>query len=339
MEMKQIVKMSKPALSIGNQHVVMTKTVNCANGIKVVNKGKIENEVLIQGDLVNLTLPSGILFFGGTSLELDGRTVLGRAGQSLSICVVLDGELDFSYGERSFKVRAEGGMAQAVAVRLKHGTAFTRTLKLNQHIKKLHLVLTPEWFKLQGTALSQLPLAQLQAHLSSFNWQPSSEVVTVINQFFNHSLADWQVAFSAERLASLILQQMLEALATEKPLMPEPTLLDHKKLHHNNPIGLVVNYLEAQLHNDINLTELAHNQAMSVSSLQRKFKAEFGITIAFYIKERRLEQVMAGIKSGHITCIAEAAYQSKYQHTSNFVTAFKKKFAVTPGELIQHYQG
>ena len=336
MKIEQTGKSSNKGVVVGAQHIAMTEVVN---GTQIINRGKIKNEVLIKGKLVNLKLPSGILLFGGSTLEQDSRTVLGRAGQSLSICLVLEGKLNFSYGDSAFELQGKEGKAHAVAVRLKHGIPFTRTLKLNQHIKKLHIVLTPEWFTLQGCQLQGLPLARLQTHLAAFYWTPSTDVVMAINNFFIEELPEWQIAFSAERIVSLILQQMLKLLVENNSLSNSDTEVEnHDKPHNNKAIGLVVNYLEEQLHNDINLTELAYSQAMSMSSLQRKFKAEFGVTIAVYIKARRLEHVMAGIKSGQINCVAEAAYQAKYQHSSNFVTAFKKKFAVTPGELMQRYK-
>jgi len=342
MKMNQTLPISGEIKTVASKHIAMTQVINCAGESKIINKGKINNEILLQGKLVNLKLPSGILLFGGRTIEQDSRTVLGRAGQSLSICVVLAGSLSFSYGDRSFELISQQGNSHAVAVRLKHGIPFTRTLKLNQYIKKLHIVLTPEWFERQGSALKSLPLAQLQAHLNAVYWHPSLDITRNINKFLDTTVTDWTQAFQAERLVSLILQDMLEGLTVNTQTTGQGSGINaessHENKKHNSTIGLVVNYLEENLHRDIKLNELADVQAMSVSSLQRKFKAEFGITIALYIKERRLEHVMAGIRSCNIKCVAEAAYQAKYLHNSNFVTAFKKKFSITPGELIQQYQ-
>ena len=80
MKIEQTGKSSNKGVVVGAQHIAMTEVVN---GTQIINRGKIKNEVLIKGKLVNLKLPSGILLFGGSTLEQDSRTVLGRAGQSL----------------------------------------------------------------------------------------------------------------------------------------------------------------------------------------------------------------------------------------------------------------
>jgi AraC-like DNA-binding protein len=79
------------------------------------------------------------------------------------------------------------------------------------------------------------------------------------------------------------------------------------------------------------LTALAKEAAMSPSSLRQKFRACYGCTLFDYIRQVRLEQAHASLRQGH--SVQHTAHRCGYRHASNFSSAFKRHFGVSPHEL------
>ncbi|QTG98088.1 helix-turn-helix transcriptional regulator, partial [Vibrio furnissii] len=65
------------------------------------------------------------------------------------------------------------------------------------------------------------------------------------------------------------------------------------------------------------------------SNLQRRFKQQMGMTVANYVRQRRLNNARQQLERGYVT-ITEAAYEAGYHHPSNFTAAFKKAFGESP---------
>ena len=97
-------------------------------------------------------------------------------------------------------------------------------------------------------------------------------------------------------------------------------------------IARAIAFLDEHLHSAICLNQVARASAMSASVLQRRFKEHTGVTVFEYVRNRRLERVRDALSKDGIS-ISEAAFMAGYNHTSNFITAFKRRFGVTPGEL------
>ena len=91
--------------------------------------------------------------------------------------------------------------------------------------------------------------------------------------------------------------------------------------------------ISLNISNPLTLEQLAKSHNISISTLQRRFKYCCGTTVNEYIRALRLEYAKTAIIEGK--SIGEAAYMAGYNHSSNFITAFKKQFNATPKELIQ----
>ena len=79
------------------------------------------------------------------------------------------------------------------------------------------------------------------------------------------------------------------------------------------------------------LEELADLAAMSPASLRRKFKAAFGRSVFDYLRDCRLTLARDYLRRGY--SVQQAAHFSGYRHASNFATAFRRRFGVTPSSL------
>lgn len=93
-----------------------------------------------------------------------------------------------------------------------------------------------------------------------------------------------------------------------------------------------MSYIEANLDQALSVSHLAKFSAMSISSLQHKFKNSLGISVLSYIRRRRLNIAKQQLEAG-LMSISEAAYNAGYRHPSNFTSAFKKAFGMPPQHL------
>lgn len=89
-------------------------------------------------------------------------------------------------------------------------------------------------------------------------------------------------------------------------------------------------YIDTHLDHLLSLADIATHAGLSVSTLQRQFKAHHHQTVAHYIRARKLDRARKALFHKEMS-IGEAAFQAGYNHTSNFVTAYKRAFGVTPG--------
>lgn len=107
-----------------------------------------------------------------------------------------------------------------------------------------------------------------------------------------------------------------------------------ENINYDN-LNKMVRYIEDNLENDIYMDNLAKIVGISANSLQRIFTFISGISIAEYIKKRRLSKAFEEIKTTDIKII-DVALKYKYNSNISFNRAFKKVFGVTPTECREN---
>lgn len=88
--------------------------------------------------------------------------------------------------------------------------------------------------------------------------------------------------------------------------------------------------LRANLHEPLNLEDLARQVGCSYYYLSRLFSQEVGITIQQYLRQIRLERAAELIRTGKCN-VTEAALSVGYNSLSHFSTAFHEAFGCCPG--------
>ncbi|MBY5982788.1 AraC family transcriptional regulator [Halomonas sp. DP5Y7-2] len=79
------------------------------------------------------------------------------------------------------------------------------------------------------------------------------------------------------------------------------------------------------------LEQLAELASMSQSGLRAKFQRLFGVSVFDYLRERRLMLAYELLSRG--ASVQQAAFDSGYGHASNFSTAFRRRFGVSPRDV------
>lgn len=325
--------------SVITRKVVMTRVEQKDQNIKIVSERNQQKEVLVEGDFVSVEFPSGMLVQGGSTVEKADANVLARANPCVMVSILLEGDLEFGYDDREYSLSAvsqQPDYGSAIIVNLKRSCTFRRRVAKGHAMKKVNIILKPEWFDRQGLnqSVSHRQFEQIfSEHLSQLSWQPPASVVQLCKEILAADDADlWLHHLYIENRATQVVYEMVNYVV-EQAQNKAPTSVNAEVRHTYDVITEAVEYLENHLFTEISLEEVAKYLAMSVSALQRKFKQELGFTVVDYVRNRRLESVMESLKKERIS-ISEAAYMAGYNHPSNFITAFKRKFGVTPGEMM-----
>ena len=100
-------------------------------------------------------------------------------------------------------------------------------------------------------------------------------------------------------------------------------------LFGNNEQLSLKKLIEDHLFHNLTLDELAFLANRSLSSFKRDFERTYNISPQKYIRESKLEAARAELESGKQASELYAVYG--YDNLSNFSTAFKRKFGITPG--------
>lgn len=103
-------------------------------------------------------------------------------------------------------------------------------------------------------------------------------------------------------------------------------------MYHINMIQKTLDYIEDNLKSELSITELADLAGYSLYHYERIFKRLVGISIARYIKRRRLLHAAFDIASG--SKIIDTAYRYGFDTNAGFYKAFVREFGEAPTEYV-----
>lgn len=275
---------------------------------------------VLRGKVDELPLASG-LHLTHSSLEvLRPYETLSTGNTAFFLLVVLEGCVQLTIAGRQHVARP--GMA--VTMRLDANSSLRAFHAPEQSLKTLTValntgpdaqdMLVPRL--LDGFSLPQAPSAHLwhvpgHIYQSLQHWQATPVVGALPQRLLLEGLALQLLAYGIGDAPS----------AMPRALSPgERARLDNIRRQLDQAPGL-----------DYSVHQLAEQAAMSTSSFRSKFRLMYGMPVAGYLRERRLELARQYLQQGY--SVQQAAHLSGYRHTTNFATAFRKHYGTAPSSV------
>lgn len=161
-----------------------------------------------------------------------------------------------------------------------------------------------------------------------------ADVTGKVTQMLTHSLhqistmekfAHWPLLIETNALSLVV--------ATIASLSPDATTAFKEK-----PYGFegarrkrVLGYIDANIHRQITLAELADEAGLSQFHFSRLFKQKIGMTPLAYLANKRVEMAKTTMRSKGAT-LAQVALDCGFASQSHFTTCFKAVTGTTPGQ-------
>ncbi|WP_442604348.1 helix-turn-helix transcriptional regulator [Paenibacillus sp. KN14-4R] len=96
-------------------------------------------------------------------------------------------------------------------------------------------------------------------------------------------------------------------------------------------IQTALQFIEQHLKNELDLTTIAHHAAISKYHFHRMFHGYMGMTLANYIRKRRLSNAASELITSNRR-ILDVALDYQFESQEAFSRAFKRMFQMTPGQ-------
>ena len=317
------------------------------------------NTPLLKGKLSFDTLPSGFRVHCTDVKETREGESCAEITPGISINVLIKGMIDYAMGDRTYHFCAASKPLLFINV-INEPQVFTRYLKRNQSVKKVNISIDKYW--LLNRCDSDEDIASVEsifAHQHQvYQWPCVHELVELAEELIQHNvrskvedrLLAEQKAFSLFSQGFVLLKQENKPLVTPTKKINSIINISTTKITrrsasrsiNENPNkktkanphfeSLILDRLDEPM----SLHQIADRLGASVSTIQRYFKANHQVTVIEFIRHKKLERARQGLLIEGLS-IGEVAYEAGYNHVSNFVTAFKKHFCITPTELKKQY--
>ena len=286
---------------------------------------------LFRGRLSWQRLRSGLSLHCSDCVELEDFSTSVEVDPKLILVLFLQGRSDVSYDDRAPHFDHDARRPEGMAVTLTEPATFSRRARRGQHIRKLSISMTPDWFEGGGFDAQRSLKALLggaNSHLRVQRWLPSPRALALAEasmhqQADNPLLAHLQQESRALELA----HEVIAGLTGEGVAVP-----DSLRPHEQRLIARVQDLLISDTADGWSLEQIAHEVGTSASTLQRQFKAAQGMSLFAWQRQRKLQQAFDALAAGTLS-IEEAAALAGYGSAANFATAFRRAFGSTPQQV------
>ena len=322
-------ELAKLAAKAGKQHHIQGRAAT--------------NAEVVDGHFQISRYLSGILIHTTDAYELQDMTASIQLPSSIVFSVVLEGELKFSIGGYPQLISASpGSSANCFAMNLLHPTLLLRNVCKGMKLRKVNISIQHHWLEShmeQNRANDRQIMNFIERHLEIPKWLASESLLALSEQILNPPVYEGvlQTIYTESKALELVansLQTIGRLYAGKKYQVPSGSLKRAALIKAGKIRKYIENNLLMSENSEIpqSLGQISNDIGMSISNMQRLFKQAHGQTVFEYIRQRRLEIARDAIEKKRVS-ISEAAYIAGYKHPSNFTTAFKKSFGISPGSL------
>ncbi|RVU84642.1 AraC family transcriptional regulator [Leucothrix sargassi] len=266
-------------------------------------------------------------------------TVSEHLPAGISIDLLFEGGVSFELADQQYRVEAtsRGQLESAMCV-LSHASPFKLYLEQGKRVKKINLFAEQAWFNkrlkhpMQLSALNTV----FANHAQVKRLNITKEIVALASELA--SLSQLQAVekdqLLEDKAVQLLMLCMKQFLGAESVLFKGQLQQGTTKSLNEQVSELISNESAGQA---VTLQDIANEVNLSVSTLQRRFKSMFGMTVIEYARIERLEKAKRALIVDDLS-VGEVAYLTGYQHSSSFVSAFTKHFGMSPARYKSTHQ-
>lgn len=247
----------------------------------------------------------------------------------LIVTLFLSGQTRIALGNREHDLLADADTPQGIVLACAEQDIFTCERLCDCRVRRVSISLPRAWIDQDTVDDPYIEAIRRfsRHHGDSLLWRPSPHL-----------------AAQAERIlltagnGSFLERLRLESEAAEMVAngLRQFDGQDHSILSGRDRMRLrrLYDYIDTLEGDSVTLEEIARQAGMSVSAMQRLFRAAKGLSVFEYIRLRRLERARTALERQEMS-VTEAAYLAGYGSPANFATAFKRQFGLTPREVLK----
>lgn len=294
------------------------------------------SKVLMEGRLFPVQLSNDLLLHLADCHEKETTVSSSEVSPGLSINLVYEADIRFSLGANCYQLkhsteRHSDRLPLLHALVVGRSDLFSRHIEEGHFVKKLNISISFDWLCARFKEGDVIIEALHQSHGISETWPLPPELEATAQRLITmHRDPDVRQRLGIE-------SDVLNIISVVIAHLEEIMRLGHSSGPGNRTQHQLLKLVDSAVDSGADLSELARQSRMSVSTLQNQFKKTFNITVQKYVRKRVLARARWQLISGSVS-IGEAAYQAGYNHSSNFITAFRREFGITPAECISKHQ-
>ncbi|MFC3149429.1 helix-turn-helix domain-containing protein [Litoribrevibacter euphylliae] len=290
---------------------------------------------VMAGHFQYLTFQRGLSMHVMDAVEHQNTESTMELPEGLSFNFMFSGQINFSFANEKHIIGPDQGRIRCSAIVNNSSDILTRSMCAGMHIKKVNVFVERQWLesRCKSSNDSEL-LSHLFTHKRVLHWLPDDEVVEKATRLFT---VNQEKGFSGQLEAEFLTMQLLSD-CIDQLHQDLKTLNEQSKVAVSNPSLALKQAIDEQLEHHTCLYDIAAALNMSERTLQRRFQSCFQQTASAYVRQYRLEKAKRALTIEGRS-IGEAAYIAGYNHSSNFVNAFKKHVGMTPSEFLKVHQG
>lgn len=250
----------------------------------------------------------------------------------LSFTFMFVGCIDVSFAGQAVQLMAEPEQPCCYAIVNNASDVMSRKMCKGMYVKKLNIFVKRSWLERRNVSSDDaLLLSQVFAEKKVCHWRLDKSLQGKIEHLMKmrnkqHYADKLELEYLVMQLLTSCIRELKARLASFPSVVPQHVSIKEEKS--------LKSIIDKAVSEGQSLTQIAAGIGMSERTIQRKFKQQYGETVSSFIKSKRMEKAKRALLVDGKT-IGEAAYAAGYNHTSNFVSAFKKSIGITPSEYIQ----
>jgi len=284
----------------------------------------------VDGLCVFDTLDIQLQVHANDSLERKTLSQRFEMPAQLTVMLLLEGDIRFSINGTMYQMSARNGPVGHLWLLTQPGTLVRHT-QAGQRVRKVNVTLS-----LEGVEGIHLP-PELRKHIcldaarpGVARWEPSPHALRCAQELLtgHGTRASKHSLHTCIAGLSLFQQALQTTNAQAQPNAPlDSGPLNDRDMDRARKIREHIRACDA--HQAPTPHTLARELGMSVSTLQRLFKAAYGMSVMEFTRTERLNAARTLLLQGGLT-VGEAGYRAGYTTASNFSTAFQRAFGYPP---------